>query len=199
MKKITLSIVMSLILCIFHTAIAGAREVEAMEEKVIRIHIIANSDSEADQSLKLSVRDAVLKTVAEAVEGVGTKAEAMEKIRGSLPEIEKIARKTVESGGKAYPVAATLKREEFGERVYDGFTLPAGSYDSLCIRLGEAVGRNWWCVLYPSLCVGSAVSAEDCGVFTEGEIKILREPEKVRCKLWCFEALRKLKKFLSDI
>lgn len=195
MRRLTVAIFTAIIVCAVWTAVRGAQEVQNMTEKLVRIHVIANSDSDSDQQLKFKVRDGILNTVTKTVGGAKDKAEAMERISENLGKINFEAEKIVAESGKDYPVTVTLKPEEFSERVYDGFTLPAGVYDSLCVRIGEAAGRNWWCVCYPGLCLGSAVSVDDCGVFTEGELKIIKEPAKVRYKLWCFELIRKIKKF----
>lgn len=195
MRKLTIAALISILFCAVWVTVSNAREVSDMTDKLIRIHVIANSDSAEDQELKLKVRDGILEAVAEAVDGVADKQEAMVRIFEKLAEIENRAEKIILENGADCGVSATLKKEEFGERRYDDFTLPAGTYDSLCVRIGEAKGHNWWCVCYPSLCVGSAVSVDECGVFTEGELKIIREPDKVRYKLWCFEMLKKLKNF----
>lgn len=197
MKKLTFSIALSLIICAALSVIGSAREVEDLTDKLIRIHVIANSDSEEDQNLKLAVRDGILSYVSELTEGCETKAEAMESLGGGLGRIEDEARGIVAENGFGYEVSCTLSREEFDRRTYDGFELPAGEYDSLCIRLGGAEGKNWWCVCYPSICLGSAMSVDECGVFSEGELIIIKEPEKVRYKLWCFEAIRKLRRLFA--
>lgn len=198
MKKFTVAVILSLLICTFLNFLNSAGEVENMTDKLIRIHIIANSDSEADQALKLTVRDGILGTVSELTDGCENKDEAMAAISEGLDELGTKAREIVDGNGFDYCVSCTLAREEFDERRYDGFTLPAGEYDSLCLRIGDAKGKNWWCVCYPSVCVGAAVSVDDCGVFTDGELVIIKEPERVRYKLWCFEFIRKLKKLFKS-
>ena len=197
MKKLTFSIALSLIICAVLSVIGSAREVEDLTDMLIRIHVIANSDSEEDQNLKLAVRDGILSYVSELTEGCKTKTEAMESLCDGLGRIEDEARGIVAENGFGYEVNCTLSSEEFDRRTYDGFELPAGEYDSLCIRLGSAEGKNWWCVCYPSICLGSAMSVDECGVFSEGELIIIKEPEKVRYKLWCFEAIRKLRRLFA--
>ncbi len=198
MKKFTLAVILAMIICTAASIFGNAREVEAVTDKLIRIHVIANSDSEADQSLKLKVRDGINAAVSELTSSCASKEEAMESLRSSLDGLRAVAEKTVAENGFDCKVSCTLGREEFDERRYDDFVLPAGEYDSLCIRLGEAAGKNWWCVCYPSICVGAAMSVEECGAFDSGELLIIKEPEKVRYKLWCFEAIRKLRKFFAD-
>lgn len=197
MKKLTLAILISLIICGVTGAFANAREVGKMTDKLIRIHVIANSDSEEDQTLKLNVRDSVLEAASELISKCGSKEEAMAVISDNIGFISAAANEAVEENGYEYTVKCSLSEEEFDERVYDGFTLPAGEYDALCVRIGDADGKNWWCVCYPSLCFGSAVSIDDCEVFTESELTIVKEPEKVRYKLWCFEMARKIAKLFK--
>ena len=197
MQKLSIAILISLIICSVTAVISNAHEVDAMTDKLIRIHVIANSDSEEDQSLKLKVRDSVLEAVSVFMTDCNSKDEAMEAIRDSLSEITSAASQTVVKNGYVYDVRCTLSEEEIDERIYEDFTLPAGCYDSLCVRIGDANGKNWWCVCYPSLCLGTSVSIDDCEVFTEGELRIVKEPEKVRYKLWCYEMFRKLMKLFD--
>lgn len=197
MKKLTISIFLSLLLCAVLSVLSNAAEVEKMTDKVIRLHVIANSDSEADQTLKLKVRDSILAAVSDAVADCDSKDEALERISANISEIKSAAEQTVSASGEPCPLSCTLGRETFDRRTYDDFELPAGEYDSLIIRLGAGEGKNWWCVCYPSLCLGAAVSVDDCPVFCDGELRILKEPEKARYKLWCFELIRKIGKILK--
>lgn len=197
MKKITLSVLLSLLLCLLAGAWKNAAEVETMTDKIIRIHILANSDSPEDQELKLKVRDAVLSAAGDIFDGCEDKISAEEKIRENIGYLESVAEEELRKSGSGLKASCRLSREEFDRRVYDDITLPAGEYDSLVIGIGEAKGKNWWCICYPALCIGTSVSVEECGVFTEGEIKIVKFPEKVRYKLWCFEAVKKLKKIFA--
>lgn len=197
MKKLTASVLLSLLILTFISSFSAAKEVSAAAEKVIRLHVIANSDSDFDQAVKLKVRDGILAEVSSAASGCKSKDEAMAAISRYISSIAEAAEKTLQENGCDYAINCSLSREVFDRRVYEDFTLPAGEYDSLCIRIGEAKGKNWWCVCYPSLCLGAAVSVDDCGVFTEDELVIIKSPEKVRYKLWCFEFFGKIERFLK--
>ena len=197
MKKLTLAILISLILCAAANIASNAAEVEGLTEKFVRVHVIANSDSEDDQALKLKVRDAVLNVSEDILSGCQDKKSALERIRKNLSELQAAAGQAVSDNGYSYSVSCTLQKEQFDTRVYDDFTLPAGDYDSLCIRIGSSEGRNWWCVFYPQLCIGAAMKIDDSGILTDGELKIVKEPEKVRYKLWCYEVIKKLKSLLN--
>ena len=197
MKKLTLAIFLSLILMLAANIITNAAEVESLEDKFVRIHVIANSDSEDDQALKLKVRDAILETAETFLTDCPDKSAAMELIRDNLPKIQSAAEEEIIRNGYSYSVCCTLAKETFDARIYDDFTLPAGEYDSLCVRIGEADGKNWWCVCYPQLCIGAATKIDDSGILTDGELRIVKEPQKVRYKLWCFEVVKKLKSFFE--
>lgn len=146
-------------------------------DKVIRLHVLANSDSQEDQELKLTVRDAILSDVAALTEGCSTREQAEEKIRSSLDSIREKAEDTLQSHGCDYPVTVTLSKENYPTREYEDMRFPAGEYSSLRIMIGEAKGQNWWCVLFPPLCVGAA-SAKDELVsagFTPGQVRLLTD------------------------
>ncbi len=128
---------------------APAQSVLASNEGVLRLHVIAASDSEADQSVKLQVRDAILPLF--------SKAESYEDARTFLlshgHEIQSAAEAVLKERGFDYGVQLSLGTETFPDRVYGDLLFPAGSYDALCVRLGPAEGHNWWCVLFPPLCI----------------------------------------------
>ena len=131
---------------------------DALSEKVVRLHVLANSDSQEDQNLKLQVRDAVLARAEQLLLQTSDRREAESVLRGQLLELERLASKTITEAGYEYPVSVELADTEFPTRQYDGFTLPAGEYLALRILIGAAEGQNWWCVVFPPLC--TAASAE---------------------------------------
>ncbi len=125
-------------------------------DKVVRLHVIAESDSEADQALKLAVRDAVLREVGELVSGAADAAEARATIENNKDALQRVCGRTLSERGSDSPVKIELGREKYPECEYDGVTLPSGDYYSVRVMIGEAKGHNWWCVLFPPLCVGAA-------------------------------------------
>lgn len=197
MKKLTLSMALSLIICLVFSIVSNACEVDRMTDKLIRLHVIANSDSSADQALKLAVRDEVVSLCAEISSGCTSRAEAHSALEADLGLIESVAAGVISREGYDYPVSVTLSSCEFDKRVYDGFTLPAGEYDALCVTIGEGEGKNFWCVCYPSLCLGSAMKIDDCEEFTDEELIIIKEPQKVRYKLFCYELIKKIRKLIT--
>lgn len=197
MKKITLTLILALLTVFGLNFLKNADEVGKMTDKFLRLHILANSDSREDQELKLKVRDGVLECAAKIISGSDTKEEAEERLSRNLDKIEDAARCVLIGQGSEQKVAVSLGREIFNARDYDDFTLPAGEYDSLMIRLGEANGKNWWCICYPGLCIGASSDIEEAEILTEGELRIVREPERVKYKLWCYETVLKLRDLLG--
>ena len=148
-----------------------------LADRVIRIHVIANSDSEADQLLKLEVRDAVLELVAEAGEGIDTPEEMLRVLMPRLPELEALGEKVLRAQGCTDDVTASLAECWFPTKSYGAFAFPAGEYTALRLVIGEGAGQNWWCVAFPPLCVGAAAeSIEDAvavGHFTQEQGDLL--------------------------
>lgn len=122
------------------------------ENGYLRVHIRANSNDGADQSVKYKVRDEVVEYLTPVVAECETKGEAMERVEAELPAVERVAERVLSENGFSYGARASLRREEFPTRVYDGVTLAAGVYDALILELGSGTGDNWWCVVYPPLC-----------------------------------------------
>lgn len=130
-------------------------------DTVVRLHVLANSDTEEDQALKLKVRDEVVKVVTPAVEGCKTQAEAIEAIEGVMPEIETAAKRVVEENGYDYSVTVKLGEEYYPTKTYETCAFPEGEYVSLRVLIGEGEGQNWWCCLFPPLCLSAATENSD--------------------------------------
>ena len=142
---------------------------DALGQKVIRLHVIANSDSEADQALKLRVRDRVLVLAEDILRQSGDMEEARQRLTEALPRLQQTAAEEIAAQGSRYTVSARLEETEFPTREYDGFALPSGEYLALRVVIGEGKGHNWWCVLYPSLCFADALEPS---MTEEGEEKL---------------------------
>lgn len=139
-------------------------------ESVLRFHVLANSDSEADQNVKYMVRDEVLDWLSEQIGECG-KEEEQQFLLGHLTEIEQVADRVLEQQGFSYRSEVKLEDCYFPERTYGDCTFPAGWYEALRICLGEAKGQNWWCVLYPRLCFSDCLHA----VVEEEQLQELEE------------------------
>ena len=138
----TWELALLLALCIaFAWGLWAEQTQKELAEKMIRLHVIANSDTEADQAAKLQMRDRVLEILAPALAECKTQSEAAEVIRAHRTELEALG-----------DLSVTVSTEYYPTRVYDTFSLPAGEYLSLQVRMGAAEGKNWWCVVFPPLC-----------------------------------------------
>ena len=132
------------------------KDQKSLQDQLIRLHVVANSDSAEDQKTKLQVRDAILNSIEEDLKNVADPQQARAYLEEQLPKLQKTANDTLISLGIDPTAVVTFCKETFDTRYYDTFTLPAGIYDSLRITIGEGEGHNWWCVAYPSLCLGAA-------------------------------------------
>ena len=127
-----------------------------LKENVLRLHVIANSDSAEDQAIKLKIRDEILKKSDGLFETVGNKQDAIKKVNESKELLTKIAQEVLIKEGKTQPVSISVGTAYFDTRVYDNFTLPAGEYEAVRVLIGKAEGKNWWCVMFPSMCIPAA-------------------------------------------
>jgi stage II sporulation protein R len=157
LKKLELSILCALtvtvILSLFGVStVAFDKKLNSIRDKVFRLHILANSDSAEDQSLKLKVRDAVLKETEEKF-NPQNKNEAINYCKENLDLIKKTAETEIKKNGYNYPINAYIDKRYFNIREYEDVTMPSGFYDSLVIEIGKAEGKNWWCVMFPPLCI----------------------------------------------
>lgn len=132
-----------------------------LQQKMIRLHVIANSDSDADQTLKLHVRDAVLRRAEDILKQSADMTEARARLRDSLPDIGDAAAQELAAQGSGYSVSVSLEETEFPLKTYDGFALPAGEYMALRVVIGAGEGRNWWCVVFPQLCLPATAAEFD--------------------------------------
>ena len=148
---LTLTVLCALVLGLF--PVSGE---EKLYDSVVRLHVLANSDSDADQALKLKVRDRIIEVTEDIFTQAKSKDEAETIARSALSMIEDEAKRVVEESGFDYPVTVTLGQEEYPERDYEGLKFPAGEYLSLRVLIGDAEGQNWWCVLFPPICLRAA-------------------------------------------
>lgn len=160
-------------LCGFYGRCTGVRE------SVVRLHILANSDSEEDQALKLKVRDAVVEAAAGWLDGAENADEALALAEQRLPALKAVAQQTVTDEGYDYPVDATLCTMYFTTRQYDTVTLPAGVYEAVRFTIGRGEGKNWWCVVYPPLCAGAAMERKTLGdVLDSGQVELVTDSKR---------------------
>lgn len=152
--------------------------VEEIAEKLIRFHVIANSDGEADQKLKLKVRDEVLKYIQPILKESESLEESRKILNEKNDEILKIAERVIEENGYDYKVESTLSKEYFPVKTYGNITLPQGQYEAYRIIIGSGEGQNWWCVMFPPICFVDITKGEVAYEETEKEMKsVLNEDE----------------------
>ena len=140
------------VVCIYGWGIVT--DSQALEENFLRLHVVGASDSKEDQDVKLLVRDAVLASLEEGLDDLTDPAAAYDYVARMLPKVEDAANRCLQEAGFSDTVAVSLTEEAFPTREYDTFSLPAGVYQALRVVIGEGEGKNWWCVVFPQLCVG---------------------------------------------
>ncbi|MDR2606737.1 MAG: stage II sporulation protein R [Oscillospiraceae bacterium] len=181
-----------LFLAIIYCAQAETEQAE-LASKIVRLHVVANSDSEADQAYKLQVRDRVLAELAPVLAGSAGRDEALRRIASAMPELS----------AKFPDCEISIANERFPERQYDTFALPAGEYTALRVTIGSGAGRNWWCVVFPALCLEAAEaensdSADAFALLSDEEVELITGSDSgyvIKFKL--LEIIERLKAALS--
>lgn len=154
-------ILMFAAVCVIGGSAWLSQEQAELADRVIRLHVIANSDREEDQALKLAVRDKVLEQAQAIYPEHATLEQARQVLEESLPQLSAAGQRVVEAQGFPYSVTAQLTKCWFPTKEYDEFALPAGDYMALRVVIGEGKGENWWCVAFPPLCLGAASQSVD--------------------------------------
>ena len=171
----------------------------SLGEDLIRLHVVANSDSDRDQAVKLQVRDAVIGQLQPVMEELSDAETAKAYLTEHLEELEELANRVLEELGGADRAKVTLQKEAFDTRKYDTFTLPAGVYESLRITIGQGRGRNWWCVVFPTLCAGATGDGfEDTAAgagFSDSLTGALEKGSGYSVRFFFLDCLGKIEKF----
>lgn len=191
MKKFGL-LLFALCLLVLILGILPVHGEHAVYDNVLRLHVLADSDREEDQAIKLQVRDALLRRCEPLLRDAASRREAEEILREQLDELTEEAQKVLEQLGSNAPVSLELSQEEYPTRAYERCAFPSGSYLSLRVRIGSGEGQNWWCVLFPPLCLSAASDrdAENAFIsvgFTDEQYRVITETDSptytVRFKL----------------
>lgn len=159
MRFVTIYCCIILIVFVLAGVLPSAGEQE-IYDRAVRLHVIAASDGEEDQRVKLQVRDAILECFGSELAGFNDSEEATNYLSSKLSDIEAEANRVLNENNVGYSAKAAISKESYPRREYEGVALPAGEYTSLRVCLGDADGQNWWCVLFPPLCISSALSEE---------------------------------------
>ena len=187
----------ALVLCLLISLCGFYGRCTGVRESVVRLHILANSDSDEDQALKLKVRDAVVEAAAGWLDGAENADEALTMAQERLPELKAVAQQTVTDAGYDYPVDATLCTMYFTTRQYETVTLPAGVYEAVRFTIGSGEGKNWWCVVYPPLCAGAAMQRKTLDdVLDSEQVAMVTDGERFEVRFKVVEWWERLMNFL---
>ncbi|MDR2909307.1 MAG: stage II sporulation protein R [Oscillospiraceae bacterium] len=192
MKRFELALVIGMIAAVGLSSVgAFGAQCEEVRAGVLRLHILANSDEKEDQALKLKVRDAVLNETIEMFSDSDEKAEIEAVTRERLEVFEEAAKAVVKAEGYDYEVSARIVNMYFETREYEGIKMPAGRYDAVRMTIGEGEGANWWCVMFPPMCVPAATGKQSLAV--EGQIARLNETPRYIPKFAVVEFIERLR------
>ncbi|MEG1886738.1 MAG: stage II sporulation protein R [Oscillospiraceae bacterium] len=172
---------------------------QEIRENVLRLHVLANSDETYDQDLKLKVRDELLKVSDSCFSESITEQEALAAAKENLELLESTAKKVIREENFSYDVKVEIGKAHFDTRVYDNFTLPAGEYEAVRVLIGEAKGKNWWCVMFPPVCVPAAMPEHTIGeVLSEEQSEIVGNPSNYEIRFKTVEVFEKVKDFFKS-
>ena len=169
LRALEIAALVALIMTFFVQMLPFCRGCRDLYDNMLRLHVIANSDSAEDQRLKLLVRDTVLREGAALFDGSADVQSAREKLEPHFPTLEQAAEAVLRENGCGDPVNITMERTYFDTRTYGEYTVPAGFYTAMCVRIGNAAGQNWWCVMFPPLCLPAASKNTDAVFTPEGQ------------------------------
>ena len=196
-KNIEIGVLIGLICTIVLSMAHFDAACEDLRSNVLRLHIIANSDSDADQQLKLKVRDRILKESLNCFTDCGTLDDAIIAADINADKLGEIASTVAAEEGFKYGATVEVGNSDFDTRVYDDFTLPAGNYKSLIVRLGKSEGKNWWCVIFPTVCVPAASDSKLSDSTSEESAEIAENAPKYKMKFKIVEWYEEIKKAFS--
>lgn len=194
------SLLIGIVIAVFCEGIcAYAESKNNITDDVFRLHVIANSDSEEDQALKLRVRNAILDASSELFEKVSSAEEAKKLSEDNLKLFEAAAKAEINASGYDYSVHCEVGRVHFDKRIYGSAELPEGNYNALRVIIGEGNGKNWWCVMFPALCLPAVTNtdevlalAEENGSLSAEELELIQNPENYEVRFYFAEFLRKI-------
>lgn len=199
MKRLEISLLIAFIFCTVLSMSALNIECEEIRESVLRLHVLANSDDEADQNLKLKVRDRLLEVSNDIYADAQSRDDAIISTESNLALLQSEAEEVIKNSGYNYPVNVELEDTYFTTRTYGDITLPAGTYKAVRVIIGEGKGHNWWCVMFPPLCI-SAASEEESeleDVLTDEQMDLV-EGTPYEAKFKCVEWYEELKQYFSN-
>ncbi|NLG92436.1 MAG: stage II sporulation protein R [Clostridiales bacterium] len=199
MKLIEKSLLLAFILTVLFSFTGFAAGCEDIPNHVLRLHVLANSDSKEDQELKLKVRDRILAESSRMMDHVTNKEEAQNAVRAALPKLKSAAEDEIRKQGYHYPVDVKMERMYFTTRQYKTTTLPAGEYDALRVSIGKAEGHNWWCVIFPPMCLPAAEEPKELrDVLNENQLQIVEGKGDFEIKFKTVELYEQFKNYITQ-
>ncbi len=198
MKNFTKAILTGVILCLLFSILPFEKECRNISDEVLRIHILADSDSQSDQNLKLKVRDAVLEYTNGLFDNVNSKEEAVEIAENNIDKIIDVSERTLKINGCNKSVSAQITEMDFDTRYYDNITMPSGNYTALRITIGSGEGKNWWCVMYPSLCLYTCSDTDTLeDKLTDNQYELITDENEFEFKFKIVEYFNIIRKLFS--
>ena len=199
MKLLEKSICLALVLTVLISFTGFTAGCEDISTRVLRLHVLANSDSQEDQALKLKVRDRILAESAGMFDHLKSKEEAEAAVKAGIPKLRAAAQDEIRKQGYDYPVNVELTNMYFTTRAYRTVTLPAGNYDALRVSIGKAEGHNWWCVIFPPMCLPAAEEPKELqDVLNENQLKIVEGKGDFEVKFLSVEMYEKVTAILEN-
>ncbi len=196
-KIFNVALCFGLISAIFLSLAVFDARCEDLRKNVLRLHIIANSDNADDQNLKLEIRDEILSQSTDLFDTATDITSAKIIAEQRLSEFKEIAEQVISDNGFDYTVSVKLDKSFFETRVYDDFTLPAGIYDSLLITIGEGKGKNWWCVIFPEICVSAASKGDLTDTVSNESANVAKSQKRYKAEFKIVEVYQKIKKLIK--
>ena len=199
-KKLKIFVPLFLVFVFMFSYIAPFIETsENISDQVFRLHILANSDSAEDQQLKLKVRDEILKKGETVFSSSNSLEETIELCKNNIALFQQTAEQCLKDNGSDYDVKVYVDKEYFNTREYDDITLPSGIYNALKIEIGQGKGHNWWCVMFPAICLSSVTDDELNKYLSEDEQKLVNSDSKYEVRFKIVEIYEKVKsKIISE-
>ncbi len=204
MKKIlklhiTKIVLLTFIFSVLFSSVYLSAQCAEISNEVLRLHILANSNSQEDQTLKINLRDYLLEETSDLFLESHSKEESINVVDKNLSKIENLAQEYIYSQGYDYDVKVEIEKIYFNTRIYDGFAMPPGEYDALRILIGSGEGENWWCVMYPPVCLPAAENNEELEeVLDENQMEIVENEPEYEIKFKVFEIFDSVENFIKS-
>lgn len=195
--RFNIAVAVTAVFALIISVVSFSLDCSRIRRDVLRLHVVAASDSDFDQQLKLKVRDAVLEKGGEIFDGTVTADEAEKVITPKTDELIKAAEEVLHENGCDYDVTVNVGEEYFSTRCYEEFTMPAGVYTAVRVSIGSAEGQNWWCVMFPPLCLPAA-SADADAFFDDSEMKIVSSSPEYEPRFKIVEIFESIKNKLRE-